>query len=78
MMATLTIWDLADRAGNVRVKDVAAVVGVDRQTIYKFVACGLLPCRRLPISGRMMFKAGDVERFMSQMAVDNPSCSKSA
>jgi predicted site-specific integrase-resolvase len=60
----MSIWDLADSRGNVRVKDVAAEAGVDARTVYKWVECGLLRCRRLPRSGRLMFKATDVEAFM--------------
>jgi excisionase family DNA binding protein len=61
----MSIWDLADSRGNVRVRDVAAEAGVDRQTVYKWVENGTIPCRRLPGSGRIMFKAGDVERFLA-------------
>ena len=69
----LTIWDLADPCGNLRVRDVAAAAGVNRQTVYKWVDYGLLPCRRLPISRRLMFSAQDVERFLTELA---PTCDR--
>ena len=64
----MSIWDMADSCGNVRARDVAAEAGVDPRTVYKWVEAGLLPCRRLPGSGRMMFKAAEVEAFLSALA----------
>lgn len=62
-MAVLTIWDVADECGNLRARDVARLIGVDRQTVYKYVECGVLPCRRLP-GGYMVFRAEDVARLV--------------
>ena len=67
----MSIWDLADSRGNVRTRDVAAEAGVDARTVYKWVECGLLRCRRLPRSGRLMFKASDVEAFMVTLTEEN-------
>ena len=63
----LTIWDMADRCGNVRVKDVAEAAGVTPQTIRKWVDCGLLPYRRLPLSRRIVFEVADVDRFLAEL-----------
>jgi excisionase family DNA binding protein len=62
----MTIWDMADACGNVRVSHVAAEAGVGKRVVYKWVDAGLLKYRRLP-DGHLRFKAADVEAFLGGM-----------
>jgi len=68
----MTIWDYADECGNVRLADLAREAGVDRRTAAKWVESGLVPFRRLPISGQVRLKAGDVEAFLTHLEGRKP------
>jgi len=63
----MSIWDLADARGNVRLADLAHEAGVDLRTARKWVDANLLPHRHLPLSRRVTLKAGDVEQFLASI-----------
>ena len=50
----------------------ALLLGVDRRTAAKWVEAGLVPSRRLPISGQVRLKAGDVEAFLLRIEQHRP------
>lgn len=68
----MSIWDLADARGNVRLVDLAHEAGVDLRTARKWVDADLLPHRHLPLSGRVVMKAGDVEQFLMSLERKSP------
>jgi predicted site-specific integrase-resolvase len=69
MPTVITIWDMADECGNVRLTQLAKAAGVDRRTAKKWVDAGLIPVRHLPVSGWIILRARDVEVFLAQMDV---------
>jgi len=68
----MTIWDYADECGNVRLADLAREAGVDKRTAAKWLDAGLVPYRRLPLSGQIRLKAPDVERFLAGLRLQQP------
>lgn len=69
----MTIWDVADSRGNVRLADLAREAGVDRRTARKWVDAGLIPARCLPHSNILIIKAHDVEVFMRSLTIGRPA-----
>jgi hypothetical protein len=73
MPTVITIWDMADACGNVRLTQFARAAGVDRRTAQKWIDAKLIPVRHLPVSGWVVLRARDVETFLAQMGGAKPT-----
>jgi excisionase family DNA binding protein len=72
-MPILTIWDMADRCGNVTVIQVAEYYGVHPNTARKWIDNDLIAHRHTPSGRRIIIKASDVERFDAAYRHAQPS-----
>jgi excisionase family DNA binding protein len=66
VIASEAIWeDREDEEDEVSVAEIAARVGRDRSTIYRWANAGLMPARKLV--GRWVFERAALERWLDEL-----------
>ena len=60
------ILEVATEKEFLRVSEAAALLGVDRVTIYRYLWDGLMPCRKL--RGKTLIRRSDIEKLLDTAA----------
>jgi excisionase family DNA binding protein len=77
ILETYAIWFASNKGGTMpdavtqdkrlTANEVAKMLGLDRDTIYKWARAGRIPCIKL--RHRLRFRLGDIERWEKQQTV---------
>lgn len=48
-------------------REAGAILGISHETVRRYCDAGILPCRRLPMSGQRRIERSDVQHLLDQM-----------